>query len=56
MQTGFGWRGKLAHKKAHWNLHKNTKRIRRQDSSFRRVTEQTPIEKMPWRQEGEHHA
>lgn len=56
MQAGFGWRGKLAHKKAHWNLHKNTKRIRKQENNFRRVTEKTPIETMIWKQEGEQHA
>lgn len=56
MQAGFGVRGKLAHKTAHWNLHKNTKRIRRQQRNFCRVTEQTPIESMPWKREEGHHA
>jgi predicted SprT family Zn-dependent metalloprotease len=56
MQAGFGLRGKLGHKKAHWMLHKNTKRIRMQENNFRRVSERCPVERMPWKREDEHHA
>ncbi len=37
MRKKFGWRGRLAHKKAHRALHKNTKLIRASEKNFRRV-------------------
>lgn len=56
IQKGFGIKGKLAHKKAHLMLHKNTKRIRRMENNFCRVSEKCPIEKMPWKREDGYHA
>lgn len=56
MQAGFGLRGKLGHKKAHRALHQNTKRIRKQENNFRRVSERCPVESMPWKREDENHA
>lgn len=37
MQKGFGIGGRLSHVKGVWNLHKNTRRIRREENNFAKI-------------------
>lgn len=48
MQKGFGLKGRLEHKRAHWKLHALTKKIRKQPNNFCRVLSQKSMEAMAW--------
>jgi len=48
VQESFGFKGKLEHKRAHWNLHVTTRRIRKQPNNFRCVLNRESVEAMAW--------
>lgn len=56
MQDSFGIKGRIAHIKANYRLHKNALKICGSPKNFRRVFQMTKIDKIPWHEEAHHEA